>query len=675
MRMGSSVGVIVPIRDETQSPDTVISAIPQWIDEVIVCDSGSTERSPRMTIECNGRVVRELRCRYGSTYAEAVKVLNCPDIVVFLSADSIPSPDEVKHLVDPIVSDEADMLLAKTEPGMRSPHVFSDHGLCRRLIAFIRDMAFTDPVLFQAVRFTALQRLTIRGPDHLWRVQILIKAMKNGLRIRDVPVSSMRKIRTKRSRTPRGLSSWCVKILGALLRAARDGLSGDGNVRTEENLVILARYPVPGKTKTRLIPALGAQGAADLHRKMAEFTVYKMRDLAGRNSLTVKIFLDGSNIERMRQWLGTAYAYYHQADGDLGRRMLNAFRRAFREGSERTVIVGTDCPGLDGELVDTAFNELHQHDLVIGPASDGGYYLIGARRPHPALFAHIPWGTGEVLKATLRVAIDSGLSVKLLKQLDDIDRPEDVHLWDEAMTAATASGRETPPSVPACPVSVIVPALNEDEHISATISAVQTARVAEIIVVDGGSSDRTVELALGCGVKVLRSQKGRSTQMNAGARHAAGDILLFLHADTLLPMNWCEHVVSTLDVPGVSAGAFLLRLDGNLRSLRIIERLANIRSNLLQMPYGDQAIFLRKEMFRRIGGFPDIPVMEDFELVKKLRKQGKINLLSLSAVTSSRRWSQLGIWKTTAINQIMVLGNLIGLPLDRLARLYQKETL
>jgi hypothetical protein len=198
-----------------------------------------------------------------------------------------------------------------------------------------------------------------------------------------------------------------------------------------EKLIILTRFPQPGTTKTRLIPALGASGAADLQRRMSERIVRRGRELAGIRGTALELCYDGGDAVRCWAWLGMGLVVTPQGEGDLGERMERAFSRAWQEGCGRVVLVGADCPALSVEILQSAFRALADHDLVLGPAHDGGYYLLGLSRPAPELFSNQPWGDGILLAATLAVARRSGLSMHLLEELADIDRPEDLqHLGD-----------------------------------------------------------------------------------------------------------------------------------------------------------------------------------------------------------------------------------------------------
>ncbi|MGK7922434.1 MAG: TIGR04283 family arsenosugar biosynthesis glycosyltransferase [Trichodesmium sp.] len=220
-------------------------------------------------------------------------------------------------------------------------------------------------------------------------------------------------------------------------------------------------------------------------------------------------------------------------------------------------------------------------------------------------------------------------------------------------------------------ISIIIPVLNEVSTIAQTISTAQTAKNIEIIVVDGGSNDGTIELLKSLNLKVLTGLRGRSIQMNCGAKVATGNILLFLHGDTFLPSNYDELLQEILAKPGTIAGAFELGIRGKNRNLRIVEKIVNWRSRYLQMPYGDQGIFLLAQVFEEIGGFPEIPIMEDFELIRKLRKRGKIGIVSAPVLTSGRRWQKLGIFKTTIINQVIIIAYLLGISPKILVKLYR----
>ncbi|OZH52067.1 hypothetical protein AFK68_26790 [Hydrocoleum sp. CS-953] len=193
-----------------------------------------------------------------------------------------------------------------------------------------------------------------------------------------------------------------------------------------EQLIIFSRYPEPGKTKTRLIPALGEEGAANLQRKMTETTLIKAKKLLNRMSLSIEIRFAGGNLQLMKNWLGSDLKYQEQGTGDLGERITRAFESAFNRGMKSVVIIGIDCPSLTPEIMLQAFGKLTQSDVIIGPATDGGYYLIGIKKIIPELFQGINWGTSVVLSQTVAIARKINLAIDYLPKLSDIDRPEDL---------------------------------------------------------------------------------------------------------------------------------------------------------------------------------------------------------------------------------------------------------
>ena len=174
-------------------------------------------------------------------------------------------------------------------------------------------------------------------------------------------------------------------------------------------------------------------------------------------------------------------------------------------------------------------------------------------------------------------------------------------------------------------------------------------------------------IAAAHGAQVIAADPGRGRQLNAGASAASGDTLLFLHADTLLPSDAAAHVDAALSTSGAIAGAFRLKIDAPSASFRLIERAVNWRSLHLQLPYGDQAIFMRAATFREAGGFPDVPVMEDFALMRRFKRSGKIALADAAVLTSARRWLARGIWRTTLLNQACIAAFLCGISPHRIA--------
>ncbi len=226
-------------------------------------------------------------------------------------------------------------------------------------------------------------------------------------------------------------------------------------------------------------------------------------------------------------------------------------------------------------------------------------------------------------------------------------------------------------------ISIIIPVINEAENIKSTLATTKPSKNVEIIVVDGGSSDGTVEIIgnSGLAVKVILANPGRAVQMNTGALAATGDILLFLHADTHLPPGFDAMIRQAIETPGIVAGAFTLKIDAELTSLRLVEKGVKWRSHFWQMPYGDQGIFLKREVFQAVGGFPELPIMEDFEFIRNLKRQGRIITLPTPVITSARRWLKKGVWQTTLINQVVIVAYLTGVYPERIRSWYRRGKL
>jgi rSAM/selenodomain-associated transferase 2 len=220
-------------------------------------------------------------------------------------------------------------------------------------------------------------------------------------------------------------------------------------------------------------------------------------------------------------------------------------------------------------------------------------------------------------------------------------------------------------------VSVVVPALDEERTVAAAIASVR-AQADEVIVVDGGSRDATRERARAARARVIEAPRGRGRQLARGAAAASGDWLVFLHADTRLEAGWAEALRAL--PPEVSWGAFRFALDAPGWPYRAVEAGVRARCSLFHLPYGDQALFARREAYVRAGGFPELPLMEDVSFVARVKRTGRGRMLTLRATTSARRWEEHGILRTTALNWTALALYAAGWPPERIARFYESGT-
>jgi len=219
-------------------------------------------------------------------------------------------------------------------------------------------------------------------------------------------------------------------------------------------------------------------------------------------------------------------------------------------------------------------------------------------------------------------------------------------------------------------VSVILPVLNEEKTIAPTLDRLKQLAPHEIIVVDGGSDDGTREICARLGVRILSSMRGRARQMNLGAEEARGDVLLFLHADTRLPASALSDIAESLRDSRYVGGRFDIELDGKHWILKVIGRLISYRSRISKVGTGDQAIFVRREIFEHVGGYPEMPFMEDIAFCRTLKSMGKIACLRSRVITSARRWEIDGVWRTILRMWMLKLLYLAGVPPARLKRFY-----
>jgi rSAM/selenodomain-associated transferase 2 len=225
-------------------------------------------------------------------------------------------------------------------------------------------------------------------------------------------------------------------------------------------------------------------------------------------------------------------------------------------------------------------------------------------------------------------------------------------------------------------ISVIIPVLHEGERIHEILSSLKSAASDvpyEVIVVDGNSSGSTIAHIVNSGAITLITPRGRALQMNAGAAQARGSILLFLHADTLLPHNALPKIMEALSDSRFVGGSFDLGIQNRRWIFRVIGLAASWKHRLTRVPYGDQAIFMRRSYFEDMGGYPEIPLMEDVELMKRVKqRKGRIIILPAAVATSSRKWETEGVSYTIVRNWIIQALYLFGMPAERLVRYYYK---
>jgi len=449
-------------------------------------------------------------------------------------------------------------------------------------------------------------------------------------------------------------------------------------------VVLFARYPERGKIKSRLATVYDPDFIAGLYQNFVDDLIDMLR---GSDLPFLIAFHPPEKEEEMKRLFGGEIAYIPQEGSDLGERMKNAFIRCFSKGFDSVVIIGSDIPDLPQEIPEAALRALENHDVSIGPAGDGGYYLVGFRKETftPSVFEGITWGTDTVLEETAKILKEKNRSLYLLPKWNDIDRPDDLKGFvrrnqgartSQSRTMSYLTKRVLKGNESSSPkVSIIIPVINEGTTINGTIDHLEGLRGQssfECIVVDGSESGDTIKNIKKRGVKQLLSPRGRGQQMNKGASVARGEILLFLHADTTLPEGALDHIVSVMKNSRYVAGAFDLKIASENPLLWLIEKAASIRSRITRIPYGDQAIFIRRSFFEELGGFKDISLMEDVEIMQRIKKKKRpIYISRQKARTSPRRWEKEGILYATLRNWSLMVLYLMGMKPEKLARFYK----
>ena len=464
--------------------------------------------------------------------------------------------------------------------------------------------------------------------------------------------------------------------------------SDAGKKKHSGALIIFTREPEEGRTKTRLMPYFSPAQCAELHRCMLK-DISKEMQKADADIFVAYTCGDGPDDPGepafLRSIVKRNTVFIRQRGEDIGSRMRNAFDDVLGSGYSKAVLIGTDIPGIRSETIDSALELLDSTDVVMGPTEDGGYYLIGMKSVHPEAFDVRTYGVSTVFDETIASIRKAGLSAGLVSAYPDIDTPEDLAGFRRMMRRDPRLRRSYTGRFLAAGsgISVIVPVYNEASEIGRLTDQLMPYRnECEIIMVDGGSTDGTAELIAdmtGTGrdessIMLLKTAKGRAVQMNAGARASSGDILFFLHCDSTLPEKFTDEirrVMSTYDW-----GFFRLRFPSRNFFMLTNRLVSNLRASCRRLPFGDQGIFIDRELFFEAGMFPEIPLMEDYEFSMKMRRRSGVRGPGPAAktiMTSDRRYGT-GTWSILRTEMHMWKLRYLyrrGVSSDRLLRMYR----
>ena len=399
--------------------------------------------------------------------------------------------------------------------------------------------------------------------------------------------------------------------------------------------ILFTREPVPGSTKTRLMPYLSDSQCAMLHKCFVRDIAREMR----KADADIIVAYTGGEPEFLRKVFGHNAIFISQRGDGLGAKMENAISDALSLGYEKVILTGSDIPDIEAESVDTAFALLDVSDVVIGPTADGGYYLIGMKEVRHEAFNAKLYGVSTVFEETIASMQKAGLSVCKADTYEDIDVPADIadfrdRMRDDRKLRSSHTGRYL---TRIADISVIIPVYNEEATVASLMDQLRPYKDnLEIIFVDGESTDATASL-IRREFRLISSTKGRGHQLNAGAMESKGDILLFLHCDSVLPKGFVTQIRRVM--AAYPWGCFGVKFPSKNFFMITNRIISNQRALLRGLPFGDQGIFIDRRLFFEMGMFPEIPVMEDYAFSRKLKKYGFRPGMTRSRIeTSARRY-------------------------------------
>ncbi len=419
--------------------------------------------------------------------------------------------------------------------------------------------------------------------------------------------------------------------------------------------MIFLRYPEAGKVKRRLSEEAGSQRAVEVYEKLIRRTLGVACDFKRRapEARVVLLHTPQDPVEKLKNKFRGPWEFCPQEGQHLGARMANALRTAFATGANKAVLIGTDLSDIEATDIEGAFRNIGEKAAVLGPAADGGFYLIGTDRPIGAPLQFSTWGTAEVFSRTARELEANGFRIHLTAERHDVDCKLDLDRVGRDLLFAGS-------------MSIIIPTLTEAQKLSPLLVYLESSLWPgdEIVVVQGGAFEKVALRRISPSLAVVSTRKGRGIQQNAGAIFSRGTILFFLHDDTVPPPEFPYLIRRACRDHQAAIGCFKLRFLPSNRALGLIAAWANLRTALFKLPYGDQGLFCRREVFEKVGGFGRSYLMEDVDLVGKFRKMGQrgraISILPALVYSSSDRYLRNGILKASLLNHSTFLLAALG---------------
>jgi len=454
-----------------------------------------------------------------------------------------------------------------------------------------------------------------------------------------------------------GLSGLFSRFGGRKIMAA--SMTRIGNA-----LAIFLRYPEAGKVKSRLAAKLGWSEAARIYEILVRNTLGVAADYKKLRPRT-EIFLFFTPTCKQKE-LESAFPgpweFIAQQGAHLGLRMDRAIQQVLSAGYRQVVLIGSDIADLRCSDLEDAFQAIERGCAVLNPAADGGFYLIGVDRPCPAALAPEQWGTSDVFRRTRDLLVQLGFSLVVQHQRADIDRPEDAYnLHGHALLQDR--------------ISVIIPTRKSVDQLFPLLNALDAQLWPDDEIIISRHQEKCsahCEQNLSPRMRLLDSPLGRGVQLDNGVKEARGNLFWFLHDDSIPPDQFGYFVRKISHKPQYSLGCFLLDYYPSNRSMELIARWANFRSRRLGLPYGDQGLFCRSEIFWKLGGFRQRYLMEDVDFVRRAKRLGRLLIINERLSTSSKRYFAKGILRASMRNHLTMLLYLMGVDEAQLVSFYYR---
>ena len=429
-------------------------------------------------------------------------------------------------------------------------------------------------------------------------------------------------------------------------------------------ILIFMKYPQAGRVKTRLSKTIGTKKACNIYQKLVRRTLGIVSDFKHTHTETdLFLFYDPPKSEtQLRKVYPGPWAFIPQMNGHLGKKMKNAFDHVFKKGYEHAVLIGSDIADMKTSDIEEAFQSLNGDQAVLGPAHDGGFYLIGSSFVINEVFDFPDWSTPSVFERTRCCLHDSAHKIRTLCKRHDIDEENDLIYIDRNPLFQDQ-------------ISIIIPYLNGTNEAASRADSLEAQLWPgdEIVLVKGVGPPDLGAKNISTHTRLVFAPKGRGNQLNRGAKAAQRNILWFLHMDTAPPPNFGYHIRKLTHIRDRVLGCFVLRFNTSSYFLALIGKWSNFRTKYFNLPYGDQGLFCTRDIFEKAGGFKKQFLMEDVDFVRNCKKMGKLLIIPQPIYSSPRRYMTKGVLRASFQNHFLMLLYYLGVNDERLYKLYYKN--